>query len=198
MDSGGKQLLGRLVPSFYGGVVFEECGGERWTIAGADLTWTDESCATGRSELSTDVSVANGWGNPVVGGNPPKPTLCGLCSESPDLVDLLKPIPKPQSCATCSEANALHRFDLDPRALEIFNQNLADSGLPPSWNEYRMLRLQRDELDWNILHKGKWKEWSDSPTVLSDPRFSLPSELIVPNVETDLFLEAPQAAPNMR
>ena len=111
MDVDGTLLLGNLVPSFYGGVAFQECSGERWLIAGANLFWSGETCDSADDATAT-VTGSAGWGNPVVASLPPKPSPCALCSEG-DLVDLFVPVPKPTGCPLCVPGiDALYTYSL--------------------------------------------------------------------------------------
>ena len=80
-----NKRLGRLVPSLHhGGVVFEDCAGNRWTIAGAKFEWTDETCPAQTGTRGSTLALD---------GVSPKPRACSLCMENPDLVDLRRKAP---------------------------------------------------------------------------------------------------------
>lgn len=134
MEVDGTLLLGNLVPSFYGGVAFEQCSGERWLIAGADLLWSERTCDPASGTLAT-VTGGAGWGNPVVIPLPPKPIPCGLCDEG-DLVDLFVPEPKPRGCPMCVPGvEALYTYSLGLPALGAYAQSL-DSKAQLVWGPF--------------------------------------------------------------
>ena len=116
----GEPRLGRLVPSFQGGVVFEECSGQRWTIDGGDFSWTDKTCprqASGSWSAAPPV--------PDDGGGRPKPKACPMCMEGPDLVDLMREAP-----------GLSNRLILSLPALDAYIKAYTTNSQPPIWSTY--------------------------------------------------------------
>lgn len=92
----GEVRLGNLLPSFSGGVVFEECSGERWTIAGGGFVWTPKKC-----------EITEGDGVP---GFPPMPFKPPSGELNP---------PKPKRCPTCAVAVLWEQPEMSGHGLGI-------------------------------------------------------------------------------
>ncbi len=139
----GKKILGNLIPSFYGGVIFKACDGEKWTINGGNFTWTDKKC-----EQNAKKDLSRYWGNPFLagtsGGTKPKPRACPNCNEGPDILDLIKKI-ESQPCESCPKEE-LYRLKIDTKKLYLIDEFATENKNFPNWNQWKQIKTEQQKI----------------------------------------------------